>query len=160
MDFEILRNFASRSWNFLLRFFSRRWKALSIASHYRWYGQSIAHWRLWRSDAVGLGTIGHEVAWHAARGTHSRHRFRWLVWLVPLAARPGVHPQRNEVFLLHLLPTDGQRHALNDACVLRTPCLEVSNRPEPPMIHHVWYCGRFISVEATFMATTHGSTAA
>ncbi len=56
--------------------------------------------RMGQLDAVGLGAIGHEVAWHAARGTHSRHRLRWLVWLVPLAARLGVHPRRHEVFFI------------------------------------------------------------
>ncbi len=57
--------------------------------------------------------------------------------LVPLAARPGVHPRRNEVFLLELLRMANQRHVLTDAYVPRTPCLEVPNRPEPPMVHNV-----------------------
>ncbi len=60
-----------------------------------------------------------------------------LVRLVPLATRPGVHPRRNEVFLLELLRMANQRHVLTDAYVPRTPCLEVPNRPEPPMVHNV-----------------------
>ncbi len=37
-----------------------------------------------------------------------------------------------------LLRTAGRKsYALDEACVLRTPCLEVPNHPEPPMIHHV-----------------------
>ncbi len=72
-----------------------------------------------------------------ARGTRSRYRLRWLVRRIPLASRTGVHPRRNEVFLLELLRMAGQIHALIYACVLRTPYLKVPNRPEQPMIHHV-----------------------
>ncbi len=87
---------------------------------------------------LGHGTIGHEVAWHAARGTHSRHRLGLLVWLVRLAGRTDVHPRRNEVFVLELISKAGQRHELNDALrAAARPSLGVPNRPEPPMIHHV-----------------------
>ncbi len=53
--------------------------------------------------------------------------------------RPGLACNLGGIrfFLLELRRMAGQRHALNDAFVLRTPGLEVPNRPEPPMIHHV-----------------------
>ncbi len=93
--------------------------------------------RLGQLDDAGVLTICHEVARHAARGRHSWHRLRWLVRPSMLVARPGVHPRRNKVFLLELRCMAGQTHALNDSCVLRTPGLEMPNRPKLPMIHHV-----------------------
>ncbi len=125
-------------------FFNRLWKVLSIAGHYRKvYHYSIDCFdgflplRIGQLDGVRIGKIGHRVAWHAARGAHSRHRLLWLVWLVPFAAWLGVHLRRNEVFLLQLLRTPAKNNALDEPVVLRTPRLEVQNRPEPPMIHQV-----------------------
>ncbi len=37
------------------------------------------------------------------------------------------------ISFFELLRMTSQRHALNDACVLRTPCFKMPNLPEPPM---------------------------
>ncbi len=108
--------------------------------------------RLGQLDDAGLGTIGHEVACHAARGARPRHRLGWLARLIPLAARPGVHPRRKDVFLFELLRIAGQINALPVCCARHVSRCQTF--PSHRCSITSWYCDSFTSVYAAFMAAT------